>query len=440
MNDSRRGSVRWIVVFWLFVLSAVAYLDRVNLSIAGRFLAQDFGLTNVQLGRVFSAFLYGYALFQAPAGRLADRFGPRWVLFIGVIWWGIFTALTGWLPSGIAGALLALLCVRFLLGVGEAVVYPASNRVVAKWIPVGERGIANGILFAGVGVGAGIATPFVTAVMTDYGWRWVFGVCAAIGTLAAIVWFWLGRNAPAEHPWVAEAEAEYIERNLPPASTSKSHLAWTAIIADRNVLKLTLSYATFGYAAYIFFSWFFIYLNTVRGLDLRTTSFYSMLPFLAMAVGSPLGGWISDRLMKVYGRRRGRAIVAGGGLGLAAIFIAAGIGAESAKVASVILAGGAGTLYLSMSSFWSTTADLGGSSAGAVSGVMNMGNQLAGALTSQVTPIIAERFGWSASFLVAAALLVMGAVLWIGVNPEEPVIGSTGAREASIVRQQRAAS
>jgi ACS family glucarate transporter-like MFS transporter len=180
-----------------------------------------------------------------------------------------------------------------------------------------------------------------------------------------------------------------------------------------------LGYTTFGYAAYIFFSWFFIYLNTVRGLDLKATAVYAMLPFIAMAIGSPLGGWIGDRLSQRMGRRRGRATVALGGLALATVFIALGIGVESARLASVVLAGGAGALYISLSSFWATSADIGGSSAGAVSGVMNMGNQLAGALTSYLTPVIANRFGWSASFLVAAGLLVVGAVAWLVVNPEE---------------------
>ena len=426
----KRGSIRWVLVSWMFVLSAVAYLDRVNLSIAGRFVAQEFGLSNVQLGTVFSSFILGYALFQAPGGRLADRFGPRWVLFIGVFWWSVFTALTGWLPSGFSGALAALLIVRFLLGVGEAVVYPASNRVVASWIPSSERGVANGILFAGVGVGAGVATPLVTRILALHGWRWSFFACALIGAVAGVVWLWIGRDTPKQHPWMKPAEEGYIAAGLPVTSASTQNLPWLDMLRNRNVLALTLSYATFGYAAYIFFSWFFIYLNTVRGLDLKSTSYYAMLPFLAMAVGSPLGGLIADRVAARSGRRMGRRIVALGGLALAAVFIGVGIEVQEARLASVVLAGGAGALYLSMSSFWATTADLGGASAGAVSGVMNMGNQLAGALTASLTPAIANRLGWPASFLVAAALLLLGAALWLVIDPEE-TFGSRASETVS---------
>src|SRR4051812_3532550 len=149
----------------MFAISAIAYLDRVNISIAGSLIEQDFHLTDIQLGYVFSAFVLGYALSQAPGGRLADEFGPRRVIAIGTVWWAVFTALTAVAPPGAAFSLTLLLAVRFLLGVGEAVVYPASNRLVAVWFPSQERGIANGIIFAGVGAGAGIAPPLISYII-----------------------------------------------------------------------------------------------------------------------------------------------------------------------------------------------------------------------------------------------------------------------------------
>ena len=93
MTSATTSHVRWFLVFWLFVLSAVSYLDRVNISIAGGSIAEAYHLSDVQLGKVFSAMLVGYALFQTVGGRLADRFGPRRVLAGGVVWWGVFTAL-----------------------------------------------------------------------------------------------------------------------------------------------------------------------------------------------------------------------------------------------------------------------------------------------------------------------------------------------------------
>ena len=197
--------VRWFLVFWLFVLSAVSYLDRVNTSIAGGAIADAYQLTDVQLGKVFSAMLAGYALFQPIGGRLADRFGPRRVLAGGVIWWGIFTALTALVPSQIKGALLLFMSVRFLLGAGEAVIYPSANQFIARWIPVSERGIANGWIFAGVGAGAGLTPPFITFLMLHYGWRSSFWACAAIGFMAGAIWYLKARDTPAEHRKVSAA-------------------------------------------------------------------------------------------------------------------------------------------------------------------------------------------------------------------------------------------
>src|SRR5579872_1297020 len=311
-----RSRIRWVLIFWMFVVSAIAYLDRVNISIAGGTIAKEFHLSNIQLGWVFSSFVVGYALFQAPGGWISDRIGPRKVLMLGVLWWGLFTMLITLLPSSMGGLLAAVIAIRFCLGMGEAVVYPASNCVVASWIPSAERGLANGLIFCGVGFGAGITPPLITYVMSNYGWRWSFWVSAALGVVAGTVWYFLARDTPREHPWVSPQELAYIEAGLSRReSHTKTKLPWSAIFGDRDILLVTFSYFTYGYAAYIFFSWFFIYLNEVRGLNLRNSSYFTMLPFLAMALGSLLGGWISDRLTRGWGKRVGRCGLAVVGIG-----------------------------------------------------------------------------------------------------------------------------
>jgi len=412
------SSVRWFLVFGLFVLSAVAYLDRVNISIAGSSIAAEYHLSHVQLGWIFSAFLVGYALFQTPGGWLADRLGPRRVLTAGVLWWGIFTALTALVSTKIAFAVLLFAAVRFLLGAGEAIIYPASNQFVSRWIPSAERGIANGLIFAGVGVGAGATPILITHVMVRYGWRWSFWMSAVIGLMAGTVWYFVARDTPEEHSHVSVPELTHIQAGRTVKSASDGRIPWSTIFRSKEVLALTLSYFSFGYVAWIFFSWFFIYLAKVRGLDLKVSAFYTTLPFLAMAACSPVGGAISDKLTKLYGKRAGRCGIAVFGLLLTSVFLTFGSQVQSARLASVVLAGGAGALYLSQSSFWSVTADIAAGSSGSVSGFMNMGNQFGGALTASLTPAIASRFGWTTSFCVAAGLAVLGAAAWLLVDPE----------------------
>ena len=410
--------IRWVLIGWIFVISAIAYLDRVNISIAGRQIASEYGLTDIQLGYVFSAFVIGYALFQAPGGRIADRLGPRRTLLGAVIWWGVFTTLSAAVPSTMAHALIVLIAVRFALGIGEAVVYPSSNRFVAEWIPSHERGIANGFIFAGVGAGAGITPPLIVYIMQNYGWRVSFVVSAIIGVAAGIVWYVLARDKPSEHPAVTTEELTFIESGLPRSSGPKNALLpWSSIFSSRDLGAMTLSYFAYGYTAYIFFTWFFIYLSSVRGLDLKASRYYAMLPFIAMAVCSSLGGWISDRIAKTRGDRIGRCGVAIVGMGLAAVFVTLATQVESARLASIVLAGGAGALYISQSAFWAVTAEIAGPSSGTVSGVMNMGGQIGGAVTASLSPWIASQFGWTASFVTAAALCAVGAVLWLFVDP-----------------------
>jgi len=410
--------MRWFLVFGLFILSAVAYLDRVNISIAGSSIAAEYHLGNIQLGWIFSAFLVGYGLFQTPGGWLADRFGPRRVLTAGVLWWGIFTALTAAVSAKIAFAVLFFAAVRFFLGAGEAIIYPASNQFVSRWIPSPERGIANGLIFAGVGVGAGVTPMLITYVMVHQGWRSSFWMSAIIGLVAGTVWYFVARDTPEEHALVSASELAHIQAGRTVKSTADGRIPWSTIFSSKEVLALTLSYFSFGYVAWIFFSWFFIYLAKVRGLDLKVSAFYSTLPFLAMAACSPLGGAISDKLTKLYGKRAGRCSIAVFGLLLTAAFLSFGSQVHSARLASVVLAGGAGALYLSQSSFWAVTADIASGSSGSVSGFMNMGNQFGGALTASLTPFLASRFGWTTSFFVAAGLSVLGAVAWLFVEPE----------------------
>jgi ACS family glucarate transporter-like MFS transporter len=415
--STRRSHVRWLLIFWMFVISAIAFLDRVNISVAGTSIAHEYGFDFVKLGAVLSAFSWGYALFQAPGGRLADRFGPRRILALGTVWWAVFTALTAAIPRGFALSVTTLIAVRFLLGVGEAVVYPASNRLVASWIPVRERGLANGLIFAGVGAGAGVAPPLIRYILVHQGWRWSFWISAVIGLAGGVVWFLIARDKPEEHSSVTPEEADLIRQGLPSVETQSSKpVAWRAIFTSKDVAFVTASYFCYGYVAYIFFTWFFIYLNAVRGLNLKTSSYYSMLPFIAMAVCSFAGGQISDKLTASVGKRAGRCMVAAVAMFLCTVFLVLAMYAADARVASVVLAGGAGALYLSQSSFWSVSSEMAGASSGSVSGVMNMGCQIAGALTALLMPVIAKHYGWNTPFFVAAGLCCLGALLWLFVD------------------------
>jgi ACS family glucarate transporter-like MFS transporter len=406
------------LIFLLFIISAIAFLDRTNISVAGIELRKDYAIDQVHLGWIFSAFLVGYALFQVPAGWLAARYGPRLVLTGALLWWGVFTAVTALIPPDARHALLYLAFARFALGVGESVVYPSGNQFVSRWIPAQERGKANGLIFAGVGAGSGITPPLITAIILWGGWRASFYVCAVLGVLAAAAWYVLARDRPQDHGSVNAAELAHIEAGLPPArAMARTPVPWRTVLTSANVWGLFLSYFAFGYVIWIFFSWFFIYLAEARHLDLKSSAAYSMLPFLCMTVGCLAGGVINDRVSARHGLYWGRSGLAIISFILTGTFLILGSTADNATVAVVILAGGAGAIYLSQSSFWSVTADISGPHTGVVSGFMNMGCQIGGAVTSSLTPWIAAQFGWTAAFVVGAVVVLVGVIAWAIVDP-----------------------
>ena len=424
MALTRRFQIRKLLIFWLFILSAVAFLDRTNISIAGTAIRDELKIDNIHLGWIFSSFLLGYAAFQVVGGWLACRFGPRRTLAAGVLWWGVFSALTTVANPRLQSAMFLLILIRFSLGAGEAVVYPSSNQFVARWIPVNERGWANGWIFAGVGAGAGLSIPILTWIISHYGWRASFWFCAILGVAVGMAWYAMARDTPEEHSLVLPNELKLIQttRSAEHVHASTTPLPWRAALCNRNVVLLTLSYFTFGYVTWIFFSWFFIYMSQVRGLNLKANAFLSMIPFLAMTVCCLAGGFVSDSLTKRLGLRAGRCGIAAVSLALTAVFLIMGAHVRGPYVASLILAAGAGTIYLSQSSFWSVSADIAGVRSGVVSGVMNSGAQIGGAVTASLTPYLAARFGWDFAFVFAAVLVVMGGALWLFIDPERALV------------------
>jgi MFS transporter, ACS family, glucarate transporter len=435
--------VRYLLAFWLFVLSGVAFLDRTNIAIAGLQLSREYGLDNQRLGGIFSAFLLGYAIFQVPAGWLATRWGPRRSLTLGAIWWGVTTAFTAALPSTIAHAMGWLISIRFLLGVGEAVVYPAANQFVAQWIPFRERGLINGLIFAGVGAGSGLTPPLLNWLITHHGWRAAFWFSAALGIVVGIGWWFVARDLPEDHPSVADTELIEIRgtpaRQVGPlqnasepaaGASNRGRLSGKWLFQRRDLLALMVGYFSFGYIAWIFFSWFFVYLAQVRGLNLKTSAVFTMLPFLSMTIGCLAGGALSDWIAARWGLRAGRCGLAALALAATAALLVLGSQAHSTAAAGVILAAGAGALYLSQSSFWSVSVDLAGRSSGLFSSIVNMGGQIGGAVTASLTPWIAKRAGWPSSFNLAALLAVVAAMCWLFVHPEQPLRPETnGAHE-----------
>lgn len=427
----RRTRIRFLLCFWLFVLSSISFVDRTNISIAGVQLSHAFGLNNQRLGWIFSAFLVGYASFQLPAGVLAVRFGPRRALAVGVGIWALCNMGTALLPSGFSQAILLLISMRCALGIAEAMLYPSITQFVARWVPQRERGRINGLIFAGVGAGSGLTPPLLTWIILTFSWRAAFWFDAGLGLIGASVWWVIARDRPEEHPSVSAAECREIEEGLTALSNHPSDSAhlnavrgekraipWRAMFSRIDLLALMMSYFAFGYVAWIFFSWFYLYMAEARGLNLKTSAYFTMMPFLCMTIFCFCGGMVSDRLARRVSLRAGRSVLAAVAMSFTAVLLVVGSRVHNPLVAAVLLAVGAGCLYFSQSSFWSAASDIAGRNSGVFSAIMNMSCQIGAAITVSLTPWLAMHFSWKMPFTVAAVLVFIGAIAWLLVHPE----------------------
>ena len=422
MIDPAPTRVRWRMAALLFAVSVVTYIDRVNISVTARQMMPALGLTDLQMGHVFSAFVFGYALCQIPGGWAGDRWGAKRVLTLAIIWWSVFTALTAVaaiLPLAAAvGALGSLIVVRFLVGIGEAAALPNFNRTVANWLAPHERGLGIGIAIGGIGVGSAMTPPITAWLMVNFGWQTAFYAAAMLGLLVALAWFLYATDRPREHPHVNAAEVALIEQ--PTAITDPDAapaLTWHTIVRTPTVWWLVLSYSCLGYVAYVYMSWFYLYLVNVRGFGVLRGAVFASAPFVAMALFCPFGGWVTDRLVARCGVNRGRALVGGVGMVLAAVSIVLGAFTESPYAAIALLSLGAGWLYFPVGAYWSSTVDISKRHAGTLSGLMNTGANLGGVVSPTLTPWLAEQAGWPVALGFTACVALTGGLLWSKIKP-----------------------
>ncbi len=385
-KSDRTRSLQWLVLALLFGTSVVTYIDRVNISVTARQMMPAFGLTEQEMGWVFSAFVVGYALFQIPGGWLADRLGARVVLTGALIWWSVCTALTAFVAASplaeMIGIVGALLFVRFALGLGEAVALPSFNRAVANWMPPDSRGLGIGIAIGGIGLGSALTPPLAAWVMVNWGWQTVFYLSAALGLVMGLLWWTLARDRPDQHPWAHHSAALTDSER---SDRGPTHF-WLSLFKHSTIWWLVCSYSCLGYVAYVYLSWFYLYLVNVRGFDALQGGLYASAPFWAILIGCPLGGWATDRWSARQGVTRG-------------------------------------CLYFAVGAYWASTSDLSKAHAGALSGLMNTGANLGGALSPSLTPWMAAQWGWPIALAVAGAVALVGAVLWLKIDPAKALDG-----------------
>lgn len=401
----------WWLVGLLSMTATASYLCRVNVSVAGVLIMRNFGWSQVVMGRVFSAFLLGYSLFQIPAGVLADRYGVRRVLAVSTLWWVGGTALLaaigwGWLGSSSGATLVGFMAVRFVIGMGEAPTFPAAGRAVSCWLPREQQGRANGFVIAAIAVGSAVAPPLISVVMIRWGWRIALLVSALPALAAGVTWLAL---RDLREPCTAMVARERTIAEL---------------LRLPSFVLLTTSYTLQGYVGYIFVFWFYLYLVQVRHFDLLRGALLACLPWILSIASIPLGGVISDLLAgSRLGLTWGRRAVPMAGLGGASIFLTLGAHTGNAYLAAAYLAFATALVECVEGPFWATMMEIAGARSGTAGGTMNMGCNLGGLISPALTPVLAATVGWENALHVAAGIAVVAALLWFGISIPDQMVG-----------------
>lgn len=412
---------RYLLALATFSLSLLLYVDRVCISAAQGPIAESLNLSDRQMGWVLSIFALGYALFQTPAGLLADRFGPRIVLTSIVTFWSLFTALTG-----AAWYYISLLVVRFLFGAGEAGAFPGISRAVFSWFPIKERGIINGINFSGSRLGAAFALPIVAWLITAAGWRMSFFILGAIGIAWAVVWFWWFRNTPEEHPSISDDEKNYVINHRQKVSHTRGKaatLSFGALLGSGNMWLAMMQYFASNFTFFFCLTWLLPHFKFKYELTLIDAGVYAAIPLIFGALGNLFSGWLVDYLYKKGDWTRSRRIPAMIGFLLAAVGLIGSIYMNNIIGAVLFLSVAIFGADMTLSPSWAFCIDIGKTSAGVVSGTMNMAGNLGSFITALAFPYLKA---WTGSvtpfFLIGAGLNVVAVILWSRMNPKKSLI------------------
>jgi sugar phosphate permease len=404
--------IRHVILFVLCLMYFIAYIDRVNISVAGPMMRKELGLTPTELGLIFSAFAYPYAAMQIAGGWASDRFGPRLVLAALSLLWAAGTILTG-----LSWSVASLVLFRILVGVGEGGAFPAATRAFTSWLTVGERGFAQGITHSFARLGGAVTPPIVLAIVARYGWRESFTVLGAASLAWTAVWVASFRNTPEEHTWVTSSELAVIRAGADPADASGGPTPWREIVS--RMWLVTVVDFCYGWSLWVFLTWLPSYLSDARGFTVDRIALMATLPLLGGVVGDTLGGVISDAIFRRTGNLRlARRALLVAGLGGAFAFIVPAALTGSALAAVYLLAAAFFFLELSNAVLWTLPIDIAGRYAGTAGGIMNTGFGVAGMISPLVFGVLIQRTGhYELPFFISAGLLLVGAISSLGIDP-----------------------
>lgn len=409
---------RNLIVIATFLISLLLYIDRTCIQVAGDGIKADLHLTDTQFGWILSIFTLGYALAQTPSGIIADRAGPRLLLTGVITLWSVLTAATA---TGFN--FVSMLIVRFLFGASEAGAFPGMARATLSWFPTRERGLVTGINFSASRLGGALALPLMVWLIDAAGWRGSFVILGAFGVVFAGGWWLFFRNTPEEHSMIGEEETAHIVANRQKVSTDNTPSPrFAELVANPNVRLLMVQYFCSNFTFFFCLSWLFKHVKTTYDLTASDAGMLAALPLLGGAAGNWFSGWLVDYLFRNHGVVVSRRIPAIIGFTLATLGLLVSLEMNSALPAVIFLTIAVFGADMTLPPSWTACVDVGGKTAGAVSGTMNMAGNIGSFTTSLAFPYLLV---WTGSatpfFFVAAGLNAIAVAVWFFIKPQNPI-------------------
>src|ERR1700686_3972310 len=401
-----------VVLAMLCVMYLITYVDRVNIGTAASEIQKELGLSNTQLGLVFSAFAYPYLLFQVIGGWVGDRFGPRKTLFWCGMMWAAPTIRTGFVHS-----LSTLVIARGALGFGEGAPFPTATRAMQYWTPADKRGFAQGLTHAFARLGNAATPPLIAVLMAWLTWRGSFVALGLVSLVWGVVWALYFRNDPKDHPGITDEELA----SLPPRSQDKRpEVPWGPLL--RRMWPVTLTYFCYGWTLWLYLNWLPLFFKNSFSLDIKNSALFASGVFFAGVVGDSLGGVLSDRIFKKTGDVRfARLSVTVAGFAGALPSLLPILFTRDITVVALCLSGGFFFAEIVIGPIWSVPMDIAPKYSGTAAGLMNTGSALAAIVSPLVAGYVIDVTGnWYLPFLMSMGFLLLGGFSAFLMHPETP--------------------
>jgi MFS family permease len=400
-----------IMLGLLCIMYFFAFIDRVNVSIASTAFGPEFGLSNTQIGFILSVFALPYLVFQVVGGWIGDKLGPRRTLTLSVL---IMAAAT--IAIGFVGGIVAMVAARVILGVGEGPTFPVATSAISRWVPIRQRGWAQGITHAFSRLGLAVCPPIIAFLMLEFSWRRSFILVGVATLMWAVLWAWYFRDDPHQHPGITVEELAA----LPPVESATKRKDIPIGRLAMRMAPVTLVYFTYAWADWLFLGWMPRYFKYNFHLNLAHSALFASIVFLGAVIGDILGGVVTDTLLRRTGNLRvaRRNLVVAGLLGAVAALIPM-IYVHNLLLSTLFLGTGLFFCEFTIGPMWSVPMDIAPQFSGTATGLMCVGGSFAAFLSPIVTGFLIDLTGsWKMPFLCAMLLLLVGAAFSFMMKPD----------------------